>query len=79
MLWYLLQSKVKIKYDFNLKDNKIKLYKIISQILSKKNNIPYQEHNYYINYKIIEEYNIKPIIYIRTKISNYNYLIGLLK
>ena len=70
---------MKIQYGFNLKDKKVQKYKVIIKKLTKKHNLEYEEHNYYINYNIKEDYENKPLIYIKKKMKNYNYLISLIK
>ena len=57
----------------------VKYCKIKYLKVTKEHNLNYEEHNYYSNKKMIEDYNNDSIKILKRKMTNYNYLINIIK
>ena len=74
---------VKCTYNFYHNNDKSE-YEILKEnnskiILTKEHNIPFEEHEYNINKRVIEDINNKPLNEIKEKLKNYKYRLSLLK
>ena len=72
-------AKLKVVYDNDLNSKEIKEYNIIKFTITKEHTLNPEEHTYIFNKEIMEDLKYKSLIYIKRKMSNYNYLINIIK
>ena len=58
-------SRLKVKFDYNLKDKKLFDYKAIKYEITSSHSLDIEEHNYYIDIIVKEDLKYKPAIYIK--------------
>ena len=63
-------SRLKDKFDYNLKDEKSFDYKGIKYELTSPHTLDIEEHNYYVDKLVKDDLKYKPAIYIKKKMNN---------